>query len=52
LIVLYANVFATDKLFVPIIMVGLMGVGLTELVKFAERRLSRWRFLERERAGG
>ena len=52
LIVLYANVFATDKLFVPIIMVGLMGVGLTELVMFAERRLSRWRFLERERARG
>ena len=49
LIVLYANVFATAKLFVPIIMIGLMGVGLTELVMFIERRVSRWRFLERER---
>jgi ABC-type nitrate/sulfonate/bicarbonate transport system permease component len=49
LIVTYSNSFATAKLFVPIIVVGLLGVGLTELVMFAERRLSRWRALERER---
>jgi len=49
LIVVYANSFATAKLFVPIIVIGLLGVGLTELVMLVERRLSRWRVLERER---
>jgi NitT/TauT family transport system permease protein len=49
MIVMYANVFATAKLFVPIIVIGVMGVVLTELVQAIERRLSRWRLLERER---
>ena len=49
LIVNYANTFATAKLFVPIIVIGLLGVALTELVLLIERRLSRWRTLERER---
>jgi NitT/TauT family transport system permease protein len=49
LIVNYANSFATAKLFVPIIVIGLLGVGLTEFVMWLERRLSRWRTLERER---
>ena len=49
LIVNYANSFATAKLFVPIIVIGLLGVGLTELVLYIERRLSSWRILERER---
>ena len=49
LIVNYANSFATAKLFVPIIIIGLLGVGLTELVLYIERRLSSWRILERER---
>jgi NitT/TauT family transport system permease protein len=49
LIVNYANTFSTAKLFVPIIMIGLLGIGLTELVLFIERRLSSWRTLERER---
>ena len=40
---------ATAKLFVPIIVIGLLGVGLTEFVMWLERRLSRWRTLERER---
>jgi ABC-type nitrate/sulfonate/bicarbonate transport system permease component len=48
-IVEYANVFATAKLFVPIIVIALVGVVLTEIVMWAERRLSRWRTLERER---
>jgi ABC-type nitrate/sulfonate/bicarbonate transport system permease component len=47
--VTYANVFATAKLFVPIIIIGLMGVVLTEMVLALERRLSRWRQLERDR---
>jgi NitT/TauT family transport system permease protein len=49
MIVEYANVFATAKLFVPIIVIALVGVVLTELVQWVERRLSRWRTLERER---
>jgi NitT/TauT family transport system permease protein len=51
LIVSYANAFATAKLFVPIIVIGLLGVGLTELVLFAERRLSKWRIAERSSLG-
>jgi NitT/TauT family transport system permease protein len=49
MIVEYANVFATAKLFVPIIVIAIVGVVLTELVMWLERRLSRWRTLERER---
>ncbi len=49
MIVEYANVFATAKLFVPIIVIAIVGVVLTELVMWLERRLSRWRQLERER---
>ena len=49
LIVLFANNFATAKVFVPIIITGVLGVALTESVAFIERRLSRWRISERER---
>jgi NitT/TauT family transport system permease protein len=49
MIVEYANVFATAKLFVPIIVIALVGVVLTEFVMWLERRLSQWRQLERER---
>lgn len=49
LIVEYANNFATAKLFVPVIVIALVGVVLTEFVVFLERRLSRWRISERER---
>jgi len=49
MIVEYANVFATAKLFVPIIVIALVGVVLTELVMWLERRMSRWLQLERER---
>jgi NitT/TauT family transport system permease protein len=51
LIVNYANSFATAKLFVPIIVVALLGVGLTGLVQLIEQRLSRWRISEKKRAG-
>ena len=51
LIVQYANVFATAELFVPIIVIGLMGVALTEFVMYVERKISKWRILEREHAG-
>jgi NitT/TauT family transport system permease protein len=49
MIVEYANVFATAKLFVPIIVIAIVGVVLTELVMWLERRMSRWRQLERGR---
>jgi ABC-type nitrate/sulfonate/bicarbonate transport system permease component len=48
-IVLYANNFATAKLFVPIIVTGALGIGLSELVAHIERKLSGWRRSERER---
>ncbi len=49
MIVEYANVFATAKLFVPIIVIAIVGVVLTELVMWLERRMPRWRQLDRER---
>ena len=49
LIVRYANAFATDRLFVPIVVTAIMGVLITQFVQFLEYRLSRWRVLERER---
>src|SRR5262249_26335327 len=49
LIVQYAHVFATAKMFLPLIVIALVGVVLTGLVMWLERRMSRWRQLERER---
>lgn len=46
-IVAYGNSFATDKLFVVIITLALLGVALTEIVKLAERRLAPWKQTER-----
>jgi len=48
LIVFYANAFATAKLFVPIIVIAVFGVALTELLGMVERRLLVWRTSERE----
>lgn len=50
MIVKYANSFKTDVMFVPIVILMLMGVGLTELVKLAEIRVAPWK--ETERAQG
>jgi ABC-type nitrate/sulfonate/bicarbonate transport system permease component len=50
MIVEYANNFATAKLFVPVIVIAVVGVVLTEFVVFLERRLSGWRISERERS--
>ena len=49
IIVLYANNFATAKLFVPIIVIGILGITLSQIVAFIERSLSRWRVSERDR---
>ncbi len=46
-IVKYGAAFATDKLFVVIIVLALMGVGLTELVRMLERWLTPWKETER-----
>ena len=46
-IVYYSNAFATDKLFVVIILLALLGVGLTESVKLLEVRFAPWKQTER-----
>jgi ABC-type nitrate/sulfonate/bicarbonate transport system permease component len=50
MIVKYGNFFQTAKMFVPIIVVSLLGVGAVELIKVIERRLAPWK--ESERASG
>ncbi len=46
MIVRYANAFETDKLFVPIVVVMLLGVGLMWLAKWVEGRIAPWRHFE------
>lgn len=46
-IVTYGNAFATDKLFIVIIVLAILGVALTEAVRAAERRLAPWKQTER-----
>lgn len=46
-IVVYGNSFATDKLFVIIIVLALLGVGLTESVRWLEKRMAPWKESER-----
>ena len=43
MIVRYANALETDKLFVPIVVVMILGVGLMWLAKSVERRIAPWR---------
>jgi ABC-type nitrate/sulfonate/bicarbonate transport system permease component len=43
MIVRYANALETDKLFVPIVVVMLLGVGLMSLAKWIEGRIAPWR---------
>ena len=38
----YANVFEMDKVFVPVIVLMVLGVSLTSLLKWAGRRLAPW----------
>ncbi len=49
LIVVFSNAFATAKLFVPVLVLSFLGVGLTTLAGWTERRLAPWK--ETERAG-
>jgi NitT/TauT family transport system permease protein len=49
MIVRYANALETDKLFVPIVVVMVLGVGLMWLARWIELRIAPWRnFEERE----
>lgn len=43
MIVRYANALETDKLFVPIVVVMLLGVGLMSFAKWIEGRIAPWR---------
>jgi NitT/TauT family transport system permease protein len=43
MIVRYANALETDKLFVPIVVVMLLGVGLMSFTKWVEGRIAPWR---------
>ena len=38
----YANVFAMDKTFVPVIVLMVLGISLTTLLKWAGRRIAPW----------
>jgi NitT/TauT family transport system permease protein len=42
----YANLFAMDKTFVPVILLMILGVGLTSGLKWVERRIAPWRRAE------
>jgi NitT/TauT family transport system permease protein len=42
----YANLFAMDKTFVPVILLMVLGVSLTTLLKAVERRIAPWRRAE------
>jgi ABC-type nitrate/sulfonate/bicarbonate transport system permease component len=43
----YGNAFKTDKLFVVIIVLALLGVSLTESVRWLERKMAPWKETER-----
>jgi NitT/TauT family transport system permease protein len=47
MIIVYSNSFATAKLFVPVITIALMGLLLTSLAKYLERRMAPWKETER-----
>ena len=49
LIVFFANSFATAKLFVPIIVIGLLGIVTSEAISMLERYLLAWRDSEKRR---
>lgn len=47
MLIRYSSAFATDKLFVPIIFLALLGVALTGAVGTLQRRLAPWKESER-----
>ncbi|MGQ0569703.1 MAG: ABC transporter permease [Armatimonadota bacterium] len=47
LIIIFSNAFATAKLFVPVLTLSFMGIGLTALAKWVERKMAPWKETER-----
>lgn len=47
MLTLYGNLFETAKMFVVIIVLGLLGVGLIQATQALERRMARWKETER-----
>lgn len=47
MIIKYSNKFETDRMFVPIIVLAVFGIALTELVKVFERKVAPWKETER-----
>ena len=50
LVIAFSNTFATAKLFVPVLTLVALGLGLTSLAKWAERRMTPWKESERAAA--
>jgi NitT/TauT family transport system permease protein len=48
MIVQYANTFKTDRLFVPIVVLMVLGVGLTGLLRRLEKRIAPWVYVLRD----
>lgn len=48
MIVQYANTFKMDRLFVPIVVLMIMGVGLTAALRHLEQRVAPWLHVSRE----
>jgi NitT/TauT family transport system permease protein len=38
----YANIFETDKTFVPVLLLMFLGIALTAALKWIERRIAPW----------
>jgi ABC-type nitrate/sulfonate/bicarbonate transport system permease component len=47
MLTLYGNLFETARMFVVIIVLGLLGVGLIQAAQALERRMARWKETER-----
>jgi NitT/TauT family transport system permease protein len=43
MVVLYGNTFRTAELFVPIVVLALLSIGITNLIYRLERRVAPWR---------
>ncbi|TMA12081.1 MAG: ABC transporter permease [Deltaproteobacteria bacterium] len=47
MLTLYGNLFETARMFVVIIVLGLLGIGLIQATQMLERRMARWKETER-----
>ncbi len=47
LLIRYLSALATDKFFVPVILLSLLGVALSAAVEKAQKRLAPWKETER-----